>query len=141
MLIPKAWHLFWAQANKKLQQMVYGTPPPISTQPQFPPPYSPKAPLPHSTMIVVLGILSVLFCWAYGIIGLIFGIIALNLSKKDRKLFEVSPAKYEKSSYKTVNAGRLCAIIGVVISSIMVISFIFYILFGVSIFSLIPYAP
>lgn len=36
--------------------------------------------LPNSTLVLVLGILSLIFCWCYGFVGLILGIIAVVLS-------------------------------------------------------------
>ncbi len=44
----------------------------------------PKQELPNSTGVLVLGILSIVFCWCYGIPGLVLGIIALVMSKKQQ---------------------------------------------------------
>lgn len=41
-----------------------------------------KKDLPNSTAVLVLGILSLVFCWCYGIVGLILGIIAVALSER-----------------------------------------------------------
>ena len=32
-------------------------------------------PVPNATTILVLGILSIVFCWTYGVVGLILGIL------------------------------------------------------------------
>ena len=50
--------------------------------------YGMQQSLPNATVVLVLGILSIVFCCCYGILGLIPAIIALVLSKKDRALYE-----------------------------------------------------
>jgi hypothetical protein len=74
--------------------------------------------LPNATTTLVLGILSLVFCIFYGIIGLVLGIIALILANKDRRLYNIDPSAYTKNSFSNSNAGRICAIIGIVLSSI-----------------------
>jgi len=102
------------------------TPPPF----QQPPPFGQfgggfgQQNLPNSTIVLVLGILSIAFCCCYGILGLIPAIIALVLSKKDKALYAVNPAVYSLSSYKNLNAGRICAIIGLVLN---ILSLLYYV--------------
>jgi len=72
--------------------------------------------LPNATIVLVLGILSILTCCCYGIIGLILGIVALVLSKKDRELYAANIGAYTESSFKNLNAGRVCAIIGLILN-------------------------
>ena len=43
---------------------------------------SPAA-LPNATAVLVLGILSIVTCWLYGIPGIIMGIIAIVLAQKE----------------------------------------------------------
>ena len=43
--------------------------------------------LPNSTLILVFGIISIVTCCCYGILGLIFGIIAVVLANKALKLY------------------------------------------------------
>ncbi len=74
--------------------------------------------LPNATAVLVLGILSIATCVAWGIIGLVCGIIALSIYPKDRRMFESNP-KYYAESYKSSRAGYICAIIGVSLSAIM----------------------
>ncbi len=90
-----------------------------------------KKELPNSTGVLVLGILSIPFCCCYGI-GLIFGIIALYLSKQGITLYESNPDAYTSVSYKNLKAGRVCAIIGVVLSSFWAIVFIISLMFDSS---------
>lgn len=91
-----------------------------------------QRPLPNATIVLVLGILSIVFCCFYGI-GIIMGIIALVLAAKDRKLYSAQMEEYSVSSFKNLNAGRICAIIGLIISSLYLILIIITIaIFGFS---------
>ncbi len=74
--------------------------------------------LPNATAVLVLGIVSIVTCFCYGIIGLICGVIALVLAKKDMALFNAAPGQYSESSFKNLKAGRTCAIIGVALSAL-----------------------
>ncbi|MBB2146870.1 DUF4190 domain-containing protein [Pedobacter sp. LMG 31464] len=92
--------------------------------------------LPNATVVLVLGILSIVFCCCYGIIGLIPAIIALVLSKKDRALYDANTLAYTLSSYKNLNAGRVCAIIGLVLNILSLLYFIvIIIMFGTGMLS------
>ena len=64
-----------------------------------------KRDLPNGTVVLVLGILSILTCCCYGVIGLTFGIIALVLAKKDLKLYQESPELY--LNYNNIKIGCL----------------------------------
>lgn len=91
-----------------------------------------QRPLPNATAVLVLGILSIVTCFCYGI-GLILGIIALVLAGKDRSLYKLTPEVFTEASFKNLNAGRVCAIIGVILSAlywIIVIAMIAF--FGIS---------
>jgi hypothetical protein len=48
---------------------------------------TPKRPLPNATASLVLGIISIVFCWCYGIVGFITGVIGLVLAIKDSKTY------------------------------------------------------
>lgn len=98
--------------------------------------FSGQQPLPNATASLVLGIISIVGSFCYGIVGLICGIIGLVLANKDRRLYQSAPELYSASSYGTSSGGRVCSIIGIVISSLFVILIILYlILFGVLISS------
>jgi hypothetical protein len=79
--------------------------------------------LPNASIILVLGILSIVFCLCWGFIGLICGIIALLLANKELKKYEQSPHSFSIRSYNNAKAGKTCAIIGIVLSIIAVIVF------------------
>lgn len=72
--------------------------------------------LPNESAVLVLGILSIAMCAAWGIPGLIMGIVSLVLYKKDKQIYESNPSLYERS-FKNSSAGKICAIIGVSLSA------------------------
>jgi uncharacterized membrane protein len=80
-----------------------------------------QRPLPNATAVLVLGILSIVTCFCYGILGLILAIIALVLASKDKRLYAESPDVFSPTSYKNMNAGRICAIIGLILSALYLI--------------------
>lgn len=95
--------------------------------------------LPNSTGVLVLGILSIVFCFCYGIVGAALGIIALVMANKAIKLYTSSPNSYTESSYKNTKAGKVCAIIGLCLSSLYLIYFIVVISFYGAMFSALPW--
>lgn len=69
---------------------------------------------------MVCGILSIVFCWCYGIVGLPLGIIALAMYSKSKRMnggFVIGMAR----------AGMVCGIIGSILSALMLIYVIFVI--------------
>lgn len=86
-----------------------------------------KEQLPNSTLILIFGIVSIVTCFCYGIFGLIFGIIALVLSKNATTLYNANPDLYR--GYENVKAGKICAIIGIVLSSLYFLLIICYFIF------------
>lgn len=83
-----------------------------------------KQKLPNSTLILVFGILSILTCCCYGIIGLALGIIAIVLANKATAIYAQNPDEY--SGFSNVKTGKTLAIIGVILSSIYVIATIYF---------------
>ena len=75
--------------------------------------------LPNSTLILVFVILSIVTCCCYGVLGLIFGIVALVLAKKAKQIYLADPEIY--SGYSNVKTGRILAIIGIVLSGLYLI--------------------
>ncbi|HEU4496977.1 MAG TPA: CCC motif membrane protein [Flavobacterium sp.] len=90
-----------------------------------------RKPLPNATTVLVLGIISIPTSFCYGIIGIILGIIALAIAKKDVRLHRESPGEYD--GYENLNAGRICAIIGLSIGSLFLVFIIFYLIFVASV--------
>ncbi len=77
--------------------------------------------LPNSTAVLVLGIISIAVCWCYGLIGLTLGIIALVLAGKANALYNGNPGLYTESSYKNMKAGKICALIGTILSGLYIV--------------------
>lgn len=89
------------------------------------------ATVPNATGVLVLGIVSIVGCIFYGVPGLVCGIIALVMHKKDKALYLTNPEKYE-NSFKNSRAGYVCAIIGVSLSSLYFLVAIIIVIAGVS---------
>ncbi|MGY5850909.1 CCC motif membrane protein [Salegentibacter sp. F14] len=76
--------------------------------------------LPNSTLILIFGILSIIGCCCYGILGVIFGIIALVMAKRATEIYNANPELY--TGYENVKTGRILAIIGLVLSGLNLIA-------------------
>jgi hypothetical protein len=74
--------------------------------------------VPNSTATLVLGILSIVSCWFYGLPGVILAIIALYISGAGKRAYEANPTWYSLASYNNLKAGRICAIVGLCLSAI-----------------------
>lgn len=77
-----------------------------------------KQQIPNGTLVLVMGILSIIGCCCYGLPGLIFGIVAIILAGKATKVYMEAPESY--SGYGNVKAGKIMGIIGVILSVLMV---------------------
>lgn len=85
--------------------------------------------LPNSTLILVLGILSIPTCCCYGVIGLILGIIAIVLANKAAKVYAENPEGY--TGFQNVKTGKILAIIGIVLAVLYIIMCVAFIsMFG-----------
>ena len=78
--------------------------------------------LPNATATLVLGIFSIVGCICYGIFGLLFGIIALVISKSAWKQGKANPEAY--SNFGNLKIGRLLAKIGIVLSALFMIGIV-----------------
>ena len=98
--------------------------------------------LPNSTGVLVLGILSIVMCFCYGLFGVVLGIIALVLSGKAKALYNENPSLYTEGSFKNMKAGRICAIIGTALSSLYIVVVIIYVaIVGVALGTLFTQFP
>ncbi|MBL7703277.1 MAG: hypothetical protein JNM14_13585 [Ferruginibacter sp.] len=84
--------------------------------------------LPNATATLVLGILSIVVC-------LICGIVALVISNKDVALYKANPELYSAASYNNIKAGRICALIGIILQGLAIIVYIIFIAFFISVAS------
>jgi hypothetical protein len=88
-----------------------------------------QRPLPNATAVLMLGILSLVICY----LGVVLGVIALVLAVKDQKLYNFSPAQYTSASHSNLKAGKICAIIGVILQGLILLVYVAFILFAVTI--------
>lgn len=72
--------------------------------------------LPNSTLILVFGILSIVTCCCYGIVGLILGIVTIILAKKAIDIHNANPDTY--TGIQNVKTGKILAIIGIILSAL-----------------------
>lgn len=91
-----------------------------------------KQPVPNETATLVLGILSILGCICYGLPGIIMAIIALFLAHSSREAYFANPNKYSRSSYNNMNAGRICAIIGLSIGLLFLLFYLILLALGMA---------
>ncbi|WP_100615901.1 CCC motif membrane protein [Confluentibacter citreus] len=85
--------------------------------------------LPNATLILVFGILSIITCCCYGIVGLILGIVTVILASKATKLYAENPELY--TGFQNVKIGKILAIIGIVLSVLyLLVIFWFISMFG-----------
>lgn len=97
----------------------------LSSQP------SSQQPLPNATASLVLGILSIVMCG----LGVILGIIGLVLANKDIVLYKNNSGVYSESSFNNTKTGRICSIIGIVLSSLFILVYAAWIIFFISLAS------
>ncbi|HSP12618.1 MAG TPA: CCC motif membrane protein [Salegentibacter sp.] len=76
--------------------------------------------LPNSTLILIFGILSIIGCCCYGVLGVIFGIIALVMANRATEIYNANPELY--TGFENVKTGRILAIIGLVLSGLNLIA-------------------
>jgi len=86
-----------------------------------------QSPVPNSTAVLVLGILSIVFCFCYGIVGIVLGILAIVMGSKGAALYKAAPNNYSLASYNNLKAGKICGIIGLILSCLYIIFIIIYI--------------
>ena len=81
--------------------------------------------LPNVTIIIVLGIASILLCWCYGVLGLILSAIALILAAGSKKIYLQNPEDY--SDYGTLKIGKIIAIIGLILNILLLLFVVWFI--------------
>ena len=74
--------------------------------------------LPNSGGILAMGIISIVLA---GLIGMILAIVALSQASKAKQLYDNNPGAYTATSMSRVNAGRICAIIGLSILGLAIL--------------------
>ncbi len=73
--------------------------------------------LPNAQTVLILGIVAIAgSCCCNGIVGVICGLIGLNLYKKDNLLYQANPSLY--NNFSNLSTGRILCIIGLVVGAI-----------------------
>jgi len=83
--------------------------------------------LPNATAVLVLGIISIVTCICYGVPGIACGIIALVLANKDTGRYLAEHGRYTEASYKNLRAGKICGIIGLLLSVLFLLMIVLFI--------------
>jgi len=94
--------------------------------------------LPGSTSSLVLGILSISMCYCWGTVGLILAIIGLSTGVKAINTYHVNPGVYSEGSLKNANSGKVCSIIGLILSVLSLLWTIFTWSSTISMFKNLP---
>ena len=81
--------------------------------------------LPYANLILIFGIISIITCCCYGIVGLVFGITAWILAHRALKLHAEHSDQYE--GVQTVKTGKILAIVGVVLNVIYLAIFLWFV--------------
>lgn len=89
-----------------------------------------RRPLPNAFAVLLLGIFALLFSVLYGVPGFLCSVIALVLSRSARRLRRQSPDSYTAGSWRLIVTGRVLAIIGLIISLLVmaVLAIMIYVL-------------
>lgn len=74
---------------------------------------SPPQRLPNATLVLVLGIISIITCICYGQ-GLLLGIVNLFLARNTSRMYHAEPERY--TGHGDVKVGRILSIIGIILS-------------------------
>lgn len=84
--------------------------------------------LPNATAVLVLGIISIVGAFCYGV-GIILGIIGLVLANKDKKMLDANPDVYSQGSVSNLKAGRICSIVGIVVGVVFLVIIALYLIY------------
>lgn len=86
--------------------------------------------LPNAVAVLVLGILSIIGLFCYGVIGLILAIIALGLGIEPTRKYRMEPERYTDSSWSQVKAGKICSWVTL---GIIALFFLVFLVFGLAV--------
>jgi len=77
-------------------------------------------------IILIFSLLSILICWMYGFIGLIFGILAI----RSYKLIKQRGKVLKETTLKKLQWAWQMSIIGVILSGVFTIFYVLVIIYG-----------
>lgn len=98
-----------------------------------------QIPIPNSTAVLVLGIISIALCWCYGIVALTCGIIGIVLANKGKALYDANPSAYTLTSFNNLKGGKICSIIGLSLGALYLIFVIVYLVILGTAFTMLPW--
>lgn len=78
-----------------------------------------KQKLPNGSAVMILGVLSIITCCCYGVLGIVLGGIGLYMAKKDTVVYNQNPSIY--TNFNNIKTGRILCIIGIILSVIYLI--------------------
>lgn len=78
-----------------------------------------KQRLPYATTSLILGIISIVTCICYGVIGLPLGIVAYMLGRKALRIYHEAPEQFRKEG--NAAAGKILGAIGIVLNFIYLV--------------------
>ncbi|MHB0755317.1 CCC motif membrane protein [Polaribacter sp. M15] len=81
--------------------------------------------LPNATVSLVLGILSILTCLCYGVLGLPLGIVAFFLGNKALKINATDPDNFKGAG--SAKAGKITGIIGIILNLVFLLAIVWLI--------------
>ena len=84
-----------------------------------------KLELPGATSSLVLGVLSISMCYCWGPVGLVLAIIGLSSGVKAISAYSANPGVYTEGSLKNANSGKVCSIVGLILSVLSLLTTIF----------------
>ncbi len=80
--------------------------------------------LPNAQTVLILGIVSIVgTCCCTGLVGVICGLIGMNLYKKDKALYDMNPSQY--TDFNNLSTGRILSIIGLILGALQLLYFVF----------------
>jgi hypothetical protein len=84
--------------------------------------------VPNSVAVLVLGIVSIVLCWCYGLVSIILGVVGIVLANQAEKIYRANPEQFSIASYKNLKAGKICAIIGLSLGALYLVFIVIYII-------------
>jgi uncharacterized membrane protein len=82
--------------------------------------------VPFDKTVLILGILSIVGAFCFGVVGLIFSIMALALSTDPSRAYQTNPDRFVPSSYRQLKSGVTYGTVGLILS-LLIIFYLFII--------------
>lgn len=89
---------------------------------ESPDPVSNAQPLPNATLILTLGIISLISLFCYMPVSFLLAIVTLILSYTESKNYNSNPNLYTSHSYTNLKTGRICALVAMALAVVMALA-------------------